>query len=842
MNALAHSEPFARQLVAQAVKESWEAGAEPDAVAALVAHPELRGDKVVLLDLAFVEYCRRRRAGEALDPAVFCARFPHRTSLRRMLDCHHFLEAAGGVLAEEESPRRWPEPGEQVCDFFLVRELGRGTFARVFLAQEVTAGHRLVVVKLSYDATAEAQTLGPLEHAHIVPVLSAPTDLFTGLRLLAMPYRGSATLEDLIDEAFPTPGAAPPRSASVILDAARRCLPLDLPPECPSAPLSEAPCGSYVDGIVRLGAQIADALAFLHARGTCHRDLKPSNVLLGPDGQALLIDFNLSAQDASSARLGGTLPYMAPEHVRAYQTIEKGGKAHVPLDGQSDLFALGVVLYELLAGHHPFGPMPAALPPEKLGAFLQRQQQAGPRPLQSLSPHVDRPLAQLIESCLAVDPQRRPRGAAELAEALQQHLRFRARLRRFARRHRPAVSVGVVALALLPLLVWAALAVVPLSTGQPVRPAPRLTADKWCKMGLEAGAKDDRAEAERCFREAVALDPGYWQAHEGLGRSFLRRGHQAIGSGKDEDALRWLREADKQFDRAIQIAERPNVTGKAPWELYYARGRARMLVGGKQNHREAVLLLNEAGRLQQPPFSHGPTLACLACSLAHEPAHNEALKRGNDALAKKWQSANLLIILGYVHGQKGAFPEARKHLDQAVAQAPGHPAAYYNRAHLGYLHYLKERRHGVLLDALDGAMNDVETCLAKLPAQRPREMQEAFALAAILYACSLTEEARLQKLLVEGLGAGPASHPALGFLNVRPGQHHTAQERAERALRCVEGACLAGEKPVRFTRDPLLRAILHGKPTFEKPPGAPRLPATTAVGLSLLDPLTGPLE
>src|SRR5262249_54717418 len=105
-----------------------------------------------------------------------------------------------------------------------------------------------------------------------------------------------------------------------------------LPPEnkeeAPASPLSpDAPALrvleglSYVDAVLWIGERLADGLAHAHERGILHRDLKPANILLTDDGQPMLLDFNLSADirgDVSRARVGGTLPYMAPEHLAAF--------------------------------------------------------------------------------------------------------------------------------------------------------------------------------------------------------------------------------------------------------------------------------------------------------------------------------------------------------------------------------------------------------------------------------------------------------------------------------------------------------------------------------------------
>src|SRR5262249_20105309 len=124
-------------------------------------------------------------------------------------------------------------------------------------------------------------------------------------------------------------------------------------PSSPPTGLPEKPAGcwktlegrSYVQAVLWLGARLADGLAHAHERGILHRDLKPANVLLTEDGQPLLLDFNLSedtklSAGAPAAFIGGTLPYMAPEHLTAFLDRTHG------VDARSDLYSLGVILYE----------------------------------------------------------------------------------------------------------------------------------------------------------------------------------------------------------------------------------------------------------------------------------------------------------------------------------------------------------------------------------------------------------------------------------------------------------------------------------------------------------------
>src|SRR5262245_22797930 len=129
-----------RSLVSS-IKDRWLRGTPADARAVLSEHPELQGDKSTVLELAYEEYCVRWETGNPPDPDEFCERFPtYKTSLRRLLEAHRCIEETPSPKAELRS-RRWPEPGDTFLGFTLLRELGRGAFARVFLAAEPALGN-----------------------------------------------------------------------------------------------------------------------------------------------------------------------------------------------------------------------------------------------------------------------------------------------------------------------------------------------------------------------------------------------------------------------------------------------------------------------------------------------------------------------------------------------------------------------------------------------------------------------------------------------------------------------------------------------------------------------------
>src|SRR5262249_3031821 len=206
----------------------------------------------------------------------------------------------------------------------------------------------------------------------------------------------------------------------------------------------------YVDGIVWLGIRIADALAAVHQSGFVHHDLKPSNVLLGLDGQPRVLDFNL-ASDVRNAksRLGGTLPYMPPEHLNAVRNPDPAGGQ---MDTRGDVYSLGVILYELLTGTHPFGRFPKSKSVRTAAEEMLARQKQGVRPIRERNPDVRPRLARRVERCLAFDPADRPPTASAVADELRRCYSVRKQALQFlgtrpGRMAVTAATVGVVSAA-----------------------------------------------------------------------------------------------------------------------------------------------------------------------------------------------------------------------------------------------------------------------------------------------------------------------------------------------------------------------------------------------------------
>jgi serine/threonine protein kinase/Tfp pilus assembly protein PilF len=448
------------------------------------------------LDRAYDEYCDLIDAGNRVDPAEFCARFPSvRASLRRLLQVHSYLHSA----AHDAAAEIWhgAAPGQEFHGFELLEELGRGRFGRVFLARENRLGDRQVVVKLTTGAEQEAKILGTLAHPNIVPVHAVYADVEHGLSLICMPFLGRLTLCDVIDAVADHALGAPAEDSASI----QRLL-----------GLRSIGCSQeYHERIAILGAAMAEGLGHAHAQGVLHLDLKPSNMLLTSDGEPMLLDFNLAHQtDHVGLPIGGTLPYMSPEQLQAF--AERGSRGAASIGPSCDIFSLGVVLYELLTGDLPFPCEAATVDADAVAAQLSRQIQGRTSALERLRHATDRGLMEIVAKCLELDPAARFASAAEVAAALRRYWappqRFRRRVIAHKWRYGGFAAMAVCAVTLVAL--WLAL-----------RPS---FVERQFVRGAAAYRAGEFREAIRCFSRVLDEEPR-------SADTLLARGHAFQGLG-----------------------------------------------------------------------------------------------------------------------------------------------------------------------------------------------------------------------------------------------------------------------------------------------------------------------
>jgi TolB-like protein/tRNA A-37 threonylcarbamoyl transferase component Bud32 len=262
--------------------------------------------------------------------------------------------------------------------FRVERELGGGGMSRVFLSTEIALGRRVVLKVLTPEMTEgvsidrfrrEILLAARLHHAHIVPLLSAGEA--GGLPWFSMPFVEGESLR-------------------------ARLLRGELP----------------IEDVVRTLRDVASALAYAHARGVVHRDIKPDNVLLA-EGGAQVADFGVAkaladaglttGSDLTAAGIAlGTPAYMSPEQV--------AGDART--DGRADIYALGVMAYEMLSGWNPFAR-------NTTHATMNAHHTDIPPPVEKSRASTPPALAQLVSRCLAKSPADRPQTAQEVVDALE---------------------------------------------------------------------------------------------------------------------------------------------------------------------------------------------------------------------------------------------------------------------------------------------------------------------------------------------------------------------------------------------------------------------------------------
>ncbi len=389
--------------------DEWRRGERPRAERFLARHPLIADRPEAAIRVIYEEVFLRRGEGEEVTLAELTGRFPRwQDELAVLLDCDR-------LLGEGPAPPAFPEAGETLGDYVLLRELGRGARGRCFLAAQPTLSDRRVALKVAPDDHAEHLSLARLQHTHIMPLYSEHEFPDRRLRALCMPYLGGGSLSRILGELASVP--ADRRSGRTLLEAldtiGNEARPWVQAVEGPARRFLGR--SSYVQAVCWIGACLADALSYAHERGLVHLDIKPSNVLLAADGQPMLLDFHLARAPFSGDRppadgVGGTPGYMSPEQEALVDAIDFGLPAPPSgLDARSDIYSLGRVLAEMLT---------ADVADFRDGWAVSGHTVREPRYL----PGVSTGLADIIGRCLERDPADRYPDAAALAEDLRRHM------------------------------------------------------------------------------------------------------------------------------------------------------------------------------------------------------------------------------------------------------------------------------------------------------------------------------------------------------------------------------------------------------------------------------------
>ena len=279
-------------------------------------------------------------------------------------------------------------PGTRLGTYEIVVPLGAGGMGEVYRARDLRLGREVALKVLPADVAThperlarferEARTVAALSHPNIVVLHSVEDD--GDIRFLTMELVEGQSLDQLV-----TPGGLP------------------------------------IARLVEIGISLADALTSAHEKGIIHRDLKPANVMVNREGRVKVLDFGLAKLAGEGAEPGldstqaptvasplsspglvvGTVPYMAPEQIR--------GEV---VDGRSDLFALGIILYELAAGRRPFT---GASPADVSSAILRDT----PEPLPNIRPDLPADFERIVSRCLEKNPRDRFQTALDVCNELR---------------------------------------------------------------------------------------------------------------------------------------------------------------------------------------------------------------------------------------------------------------------------------------------------------------------------------------------------------------------------------------------------------------------------------------
>jgi eukaryotic-like serine/threonine-protein kinase len=345
--------------------------------------------------------------GEAALERI-CAEHPARAPVLR--ERIRQLEELGLMRrADASQAESFPE---RLGDFKLVERIGAGGMGVVYRARQESIGRevalKIVRPEQLYFPQAKArfrreiETIGRLQHPSIVPVYCVGEE--AGAPYFAMELLRGASLAQLLRSfAGREPSGLHGRDfARAVATIARDA---DVTPEAAEANWLFA--GSWSESCARVVRQVADALAHAHGRGVLHRDVKPSNVVVTPRGRVVLLDFGLatSRADGEITRTGallGSIPYFSPEQTRG------DGKG---LDGRTDVYSLGVTLYELLTLRLPYEQ-------HETSALLAAIVAGRPRPPRALNRAVGRDFETVCLTAMNADRGGRYASAAEFARDL----------------------------------------------------------------------------------------------------------------------------------------------------------------------------------------------------------------------------------------------------------------------------------------------------------------------------------------------------------------------------------------------------------------------------------------
>lgn len=426
--------------------------AEPSAIRGLT--PEQKERLTEILD----RYLSALENGVPLSADELLAQHPDvagplRAYLDRLDALHDVAAGFGGPASPGPAGtalRQDHDEGKRLGDFVLLREVGHGGMGVVYEARQVSLDRRVALKILPFAAVLdskqtarfknEAQAAAQLHHPNIVSVFAIGVE--RGVHYYAMQYIDGQPLDLAIRQLREQLHPARQRKGSPAVATTGDSPPL--PAESTHKSLLTPHSGStleYFRIVAQLGVQAARALHCAHEHGVVHRDVKPSNLLLDFQGKLWVTDFGLARiqTDATLTRTGdvvGTMRYMSPEQASGHSVL---------VDHRTDVYSLGMTLYELLTLCPAFGD-------EQGPALLRRIERADPPRPSRINPQIPADIENVVWKAIAKSRDDRYATADELADDLQRFLEgvptaakppgVFERLNKWTRRHRKVVATA----------------------------------------------------------------------------------------------------------------------------------------------------------------------------------------------------------------------------------------------------------------------------------------------------------------------------------------------------------------------------------------------------------------
>lgn len=564
------------------------------------------------LERLFADWLERIREEGPAALAAFCREHPeHAERMRRGLG---LLDRAGLADPAAPAPPAAAAPPSSLGDFRIRREIGRGAMGVVYEAEQISL-RRTVALKvlphhftLSEVAVArfrrEAETAARLRHPSIVEIHSVGED--GGTHYFAMEFVVGAPLDRIIGgvRRETLDGITGLRLKGLVEEFAHRPSRDEPAAATDPDPANSLFVKSYVEAALRIAADVADALQHAHSMGVVHRDVKPSNILVRPSGAVALTDFGL-ARDRDLPSASRTGEFAGTPH---YSSPEQALGARERIDGRSDVYSLGVTLYEMLTLRLPFEGSSSQ---EVLSKVVSKE----PESPQKLNPRLATDLATIVMKAIDKEPERRYPTAAAFAEDLRAFLAYRpiqARPTHPLRRALLAVRRSRGAVAVLSAVVLAAAALAAIAAADRlVRRGRAADAFAAARAAIAEGRLDD---AESSLAELAAAAPR---------SASLDEARRALDAARFEERLRagetLIAAVEALHGRAVPLLEEIASASEEAGRSYVPRDRYLRLLSLR---REAETVRSEA------------RLASARASGALDQARALAVRVGPDAEAR----------------------------------------------------------------------------------------------------------------------------------------------------------------------------------------------------------------